>query len=54
MNTILLANTIRAFALSNYIPFQGFNEELIVNKAQKYLAVSRHDVLVALEYLANK
>lgn len=54
MNIVKLANSIRSFALGNYIPFQGFDEEVIVAKVLKFFNVSRHDVLLALEYIAQK
>jgi hypothetical protein len=54
MNIIKLANSIRSLSLAYYVPFQGFDAEKIVKLVQKYLPVTRYDILVALEYIAVK
>jgi hypothetical protein len=54
MEIIQLANTIRAVALGNYVPFQGFREEVIVARVQRVLPVTEHQIMVALEYIAQK
>ena len=54
VDIVKLANGIGSYARSQYVPFQGFNENVIVAHVQKHLDVERFHVLCALEYLANK
>jgi hypothetical protein len=49
-----LANSIAGLAKSNYIPFQGFNEEVIIKKVQSRLDVTEHQIKCALEIIADR
>ena len=54
MEFIKLANTIGALAKKFYVPFEGFQEDLIYTEVSKHLVVSRHEVLCALEIVAER
>jgi hypothetical protein len=45
---VQLANSIRSVAVANYVPFQGFDTDPIIDKVKKHLDVSTHDILLAL------
>ena len=50
---IQLANTIKSVALANYVPFQGFDGDAIFATVKRHLDVTKHEVLVALEYICQ-
>jgi hypothetical protein len=49
-----LANSIQSVVHKHYVPFQGVNEEAVINHVNKYFNASRYDILVAIEYVLNK
>jgi hypothetical protein len=53
-DAVLLANSIKSFALSHYIPFTGFDVKPIIKGVRKHFNVSIKEVLLALEVICQR
>ena len=53
MEIMMLATTIRSVALAHYVPFAGFQVDAICTKVQAYLPVTKHQIQLSLEWIAQ-
>jgi hypothetical protein len=49
-----LANTIHSVVRSNYVPFQGVNEDVVIERVQRFLSVDRFEILCAIEIVLDR